>query len=69
MKRIVILGLVMCVIACNQKNKTENTNSINKEKINSLLKIMYNADSEFSLNDTIIFSKEILLALVKGIVP
>ena len=49
----------MCVIACNQKNKTENTNSINKEKINSLLKIMYNADSEFSLNDTIIFSKEI----------
>ena len=50
----------MCVIACNQKNKTENTNILNKEKINSLLKIMYNADSEFSLNDTIIFSKEIV---------
>lgn len=50
----------MCVIACNQKNKIENTKSINKEKIKSLLKIMYNADSEFSLNDTILFSKEIV---------
>jgi len=62
MKRIVILGVLMSLIACNQKNRTENANNVNEEKINSLLEKMYNEDrnNEYVLNDTIIFSKEIV---------
>ncbi len=62
MKKILILGLLMGVIACNQKNNTENANNENKEKIKSSLKKMYYEDSynKYPLDDTIIFSKEIV---------
>jgi len=62
MNKIVILGALISVLACNQKNKTENLNNENKEKINSSLKKMYFEDSrnEYLLNDTIIFSKKIV---------
>ena len=62
MNKIVILGVLMSVMACNPKNKTENENKENKEKINSSLKKMYYEDShnDFILNDTTIFSKEIV---------
>lgn len=62
MNKIVILGALISVLACNQKNKTENLNNENKEKINSSLKKMYFEDSrnEYLLNDTIIFSKNIV---------
>ena len=62
MKKILILGVLMGVIACNQKNKTENSNNENKEKIKSSLKKLYYEDSynKYPLDDTIIFSKEIV---------
>lgn len=62
MNKIVILSLLMSIMACNQKNKTQNASIENKEKINSSLKKMYYEDnqSKFPLNDTIIFSKEIV---------
>jgi signal recognition particle subunit SEC65 len=62
MNKIVILGALISVLACNQKNKTEILNNENKEKINSSLKKMYFEDSrnEYLLNDTIIFSKKIV---------
>jgi hypothetical protein len=62
MKKIMILGILMSVMACNQKNKTENGNNENKEKIISSLKKMYHEDSHnnYPLNDTKIFSKEIV---------
>ena len=60
MNKIIILGVLMSIMACNQK--TENANNANKEKINSSLKKMYYEDShnKYPLNDTIIFSKEIV---------
>lgn len=62
MNKIVILGVLMSLMACNQKNNTENAINANEEKINSSLKKMYYEDSrnEYLLNDTIIFSKEIV---------
>jgi signal recognition particle subunit SEC65 len=62
MNKILILGLLISVLACNQKNKTENPINENEEKINSSLKKMYYEDShnEYMLNDTSIFSKEIV---------
>lgn len=60
MKKIIILVVLISLVACNQKNKTEN--NIIKEEIISSLKKMYAQDShhEYPLNDTIIFSKEIV---------
>jgi signal recognition particle subunit SEC65 len=62
MNKIVILGVLMSVLACNQKNKTENATNENKENINSSLKKMYDEDShnENLLNDPTLFSKEIV---------
>jgi signal recognition particle subunit SEC65 len=53
MNKIVILGIIMSAIACNQKNE---------ETINSSLEKMYYQDSHdaYPLNDTMIFSKEIV---------
>jgi hypothetical protein len=46
MNKIVILGVLMSVMACNPKNKTENENKENKEKINSSLKKMYYEENQ-----------------------
>jgi signal recognition particle subunit SEC65 len=62
MKKIVILGILMSVIACNQKNNSENTNNEKEKILNSSLQKMYYGDShdKYPLNDTLIFSKEIV---------
>jgi hypothetical protein len=61
MNKIVILGALIIVLACDQKNKAENLNNENQEKIYSLLKKMYYEDGRtYPLTDTIIFSKEIV---------
>lgn len=63
MNKIVILAVLMGVMACNQKNKTENANNVNKDKLKSSLKKMYYEDiyGKYPLNDTLIFSKEIVV--------
>lgn len=60
MKKVVILVILMSVIACNQKNNTENENNEKEKIINSLLNKMYYAYSHEALNDTLIFSKEVV---------
>jgi hypothetical protein len=62
MNKIVILGVLISFLACNQKNKTENAINANEEKISVSLKKMYDEDgrNENLLNDTLIFSKEIV---------
>jgi len=62
MKKIGILGILMSVIACNQKNNTENANNEKEQIINVSLKKMYYGDSHdmYPLNDTLFFSKEIV---------
>ena len=62
MNKILILGVLISFLACNQKNKTENAINANEEKISVSLKKMYDEDgrNENLLNDTLIFSKEIV---------
>jgi hypothetical protein len=62
MNKIVILGILMSVMACNQNIKTENTKKEQKEIIRSLLKQMYYEDvyMESPLDNTLIFTKEVV---------
>ena len=62
MKKIIIVGILMSFIACNQKNNTENANNEKKNIINGSLKKMYFGDNHdmYPLNDTLIFSKEVV---------
>jgi hypothetical protein len=59
MKKILILGVFISIMACNQRNKTENANNEMKKIINSSLKKMYQ-EAVHDMNDTLIFSKEVV---------
>lgn len=68
MKKIIILGIFISIIACNKESTSENQNretvNTDKEKINNSLKKMYNGDidinAQYPLGDTLIFSKGIV---------
>ena len=66
MKKIIVLGIFISMMACNKKNVSENQNLENnaksKETITASLRKMYDAEfhNQYPLEDTLIFSKEIV---------
>lgn len=65
MKKLVTIGFLISLIACNQNKSSEKTDSEKentKEVINAMLSKMYVGDreSKYPLEDTLLFSKEIV---------